>query len=70
VEVPEKQELWSEAMADMQSSGLGLPVRWDDLTIFSSDVSKLLLLSERGRRTEAYREFLHSYWMRSGLRGE
>jgi len=48
-------------MADMQSSGLALPVRWNDLTNFSSDVSRLVLLSERGGRTEAYGEFLHSY---------
>jgi hypothetical protein len=41
----------------MQSvQDLGLPVRWNYLTNFSSDVSRLVLLSERGRRTEAYGE--------------
>jgi hypothetical protein len=28
---------------------LGLPVRWNYLTIFSSDVSRIVLLSDRGR---------------------
>jgi hypothetical protein len=37
---------------------LGLPVRWNYLTIFSSEVSRLVLLSEMGERTVAYGEIL------------
>jgi hypothetical protein len=28
---------------------LGLPERWNNFTVFSSEVSRLVLLSERGR---------------------
>ena len=34
----------------------GLPDRWNNFTTFSSEVSRLVFLSERGRRTEAYGE--------------
>jgi hypothetical protein len=49
VEVPGNKSFGVRQWQICKVQDLGLPVRWDDLTIFSSDVSRLLLLSERGR---------------------
>jgi len=69
VKVLGNKSFGGEAIAGCRVQDLGLPVRWNDLINFSSDVSGLVLLSERGRtHGSIWGEFLHSYWMRSGLR--
>jgi hypothetical protein len=49
VEVPENKSFGVRQWQTCKVQDLGLPVRWDDLTIFSSDISRLHFLSERGR---------------------
>jgi hypothetical protein len=49
VEVPGNKSFGVRQWQVCKVQDLGLPVRWNYLTIFSSDVSGLVLLSERGR---------------------
>jgi hypothetical protein len=48
-EVPENKSFGVRQWQTCRVQNLGLPVRWNDLTNFSSEVSRLVLLSDRGR---------------------